>query len=141
MGRLNYDEMRRLRDAGVRNDDIAQRMGCSVETVRWAVKKFGWPHRTPGQPRPIDVPALFRMWHSEMATADIAIAVGVSMSTLHTLSKRHKLPKRRVRRVALKDPTPDEIERRARECRERHYAERRGETDQTTLEWRRDGAA
>lgn len=139
--RLNYDEMRRLRDAGVRNDEIAQRMGCSIETIRWAVKRFQWPHRSPGQPRPVDVPTLFRLWNSDMLTPDICVALGVSRTTLDTLRKRHKLPKRKVVRQALRDPTPAEIEQRARECRERHYAERRGETDQNTLEWRRDGAA
>jgi len=58
------------------------------------------------------------------------------------LVRQHGIPPReQLRKMPLADPTPDEIAERARECRERHYAERRGETDQTTLQWRKRGAA
>lgn len=140
--RLDYTEMKRLRDAGCSLARIAAVMDCNEKTVSNAVKKFGWDRRPPGKPRRVDVAELFRLWHSDMDTADIAIQFGVSLSTLHTLRLRHKLPKRP--RAAVKlvaDPTPDEIATRARECRERHYAERRGETDETTLQWRRGGLA
>jgi len=126
--RIDYTELKRLRDSGMRAGDIAGRLGCSESAVHNAARVFGWQKRTPGPARPIDVPRLFLMWHSEMATPDIAMAFGVSVSTLNTLRKRHGLPKRpRVASAKIVDPTPDEITARARECRERHYAERRGQ--------------
>jgi hypothetical protein len=77
-----------------------------------------------------------------METPDIAFALGVSLYTLNKMRQKHGLPKRpRVSVMLVADPTPDEIAKRARECRERHYAERRGETDETTLQWRKGGAA
>jgi hypothetical protein len=44
--------------------------------------------------------------------------------------------------TVLKDPTPQEIEERARECRERHYAQRRGESEHASKFriWRGDVA-
>ena len=140
--RIDYTEMKRLRESGICNAEIAARLNCSEDSIRLAVRRFGWSRRKPGQPRPVDVPTLFRLWHSDMDTADIAVALGVSLSTLHSLRMRHKLPKRpRASVTVVADPTPDEIAERARECRERHYAERRGETGETTLQWRRGGAA
>jgi uncharacterized protein YjcR len=140
--RLDYTEMRRLRDTGMRNEDIAARLGCSANTVTDSAKRFGWPRRARGTKRAIDVPQLFRLWHSEMETPDIAFALGVSLYTLNKMRQKHGLPKRpRVSVMLVADPTPDEIAKRARECRERHYAERRGETDETTLQWRKGGAA
>ena len=140
--RIDYTEMKRLRDSGMRNADIGARLGCTANTVTDAAKRFGWPRRARGTCRQINVPLLFELWHSELETADIAIRVGVSQCTLNELRKRHGLPKRRrVAVMLVADPTPEEIEMRARECRERHYAERRGETDRTTLQWRKEGAA
>ena len=140
--RIDYTEMRRLRDTGMRNEDIAARLGCSANTVTDAAKRFGWPRRARGTKRAIDVPQLLKLWHSEMETPDIAFALGVSLYTLNKMRQKHGLPKRpRVSVMLVADPTPDEIAKRARECRERHYAERRGETDKTTLQWRKGGAA
>jgi DNA-binding CsgD family transcriptional regulator len=140
--RLDYTEMKRLRDSGMSLARIAAIMGCNEKTVSNAVKKFGWEKRLPGHNRKVDLPKLFRLWYSDMDTADIAVTFGVSLSTLHTLRMRHKLPKRPRATVTLvSDPTPDEIAERARQCRERHFAERRGETDDTTLRWRRSGLA
>ena len=140
--RIDYTEMKRLRDSGMRNADIGDQLGCTANTVTDAAKRFGWPRRTRGTRRQIDVLALFELWHSELETADIAIRVGVSQCTLNELRKRYGLPKRRrVSVLLVADPTPEEIEQRARECRERHYAERRGETDRTTLQLRKEGAA
>lgn len=128
--RIDYCELRRLRDTGMANADIASRLGCSVSSVERASSKLGLAHRQPGPSRTIDVPTLFALWYGEMETAEIARHFGCSISTLHLLARRHKLPKRRRREVQLvADPTPAEIAERARECRERHYAERRGETD------------
>lgn len=131
--RIDYTEMKRLRDAGMRAGDIAARLDCSVAAVHCAVGKFGWERQRPGQRRVVDVPALHRMWHSDMETPDIALAIGVSVSTLNSLRKRHGLPKR-PRKAAQKvqDPTPEEIEARARECRERHFAELRAGVIEST---------
>lgn len=140
--RIDYTEMKRLRDSGMQNADIGARLGCSANTVTDAAKRFGWPRRSRGTPRQIDVALLFELWHSEIETADIAVRIGVSQCTLNKLRKRYGLPKRkRVAVPLVSDPTPEEIEQRARECRERHYAERRGETDKTTLQWRKEGVA
>ncbi len=140
--RIDYTEMKRLRESGILNADIAARLGCSTNMVTDAAKRFGWPRRARGTRRQVDVPLLFRMWHSEMETPEIASALGITACTLNTLRQKHGLPKRpRVAVMLVADPTPDEIAKRARECRERHYAERRGETDQTTLQWRKRGVA
>ena len=140
--RIDYSELLRLRESGMRAADIAARLGCNDGTVHAAAKKFGLPKRSSGTPRKIDVAKLFKLWHSDMETPDIALALGVSLSTLHTLRQRHGLPKKpRAAVTFVADPTPDEIAKRARECRERHYAERRGEIDMTTKQWRNGGAA
>jgi uncharacterized protein YjcR len=140
--RIDYTEMKRLRDSGMRNEDIAARLGCSQASVVEAAKRFGWGKKKPGAKRQIDVPLLYKLWHSEMETGDIALRLGVSLSTLHNVRQKHGLPKRPRAEVTLvADPTPDEIAERARQCRERHYAERRGETDETTLKWRQSGVA
>lgn len=141
--RVDYTEMKRLRDAGVGNADIAARLGCSVGVVDAAARRFGWPRRRPGQHRNVDVPLMFRLWADKSIQKwEIAKRLGISESTLASLAKRHHLPQRLRPQVVLAlDPTPDEIAQRARECRERHYAERRGETDRNTLQWRKGGAA
>jgi uncharacterized protein YjcR len=140
--RIDYTEMKRLRDSGMRNGEIASRLGCSEASIAVAARRFGWAKRQPGQRRTIDVPLLHQLWYSEMETPDIALRMGVSLTTLNTLRQRHGLPKRpRAEVMLVADPTPEEIAERARQCRERHYAERRGETDETTLAWRRGGVA
>lgn len=140
---VDYAEMRRLRELGLRNADIANRLGCSVGLVDAAAKRFGWPRRRPGQHRNVDVPLMYRLWADHgMQKWEIAKRLGISESLLSSLAKRHHLPARPKPQVVLVvDPTPEEIAIRARECRERHYAERRGETDKTTLQWRKGGAA
>jgi len=141
--RVDYTEMKRLRESGWTNADIAARLGCSTNCVSHAAKRFGWLQRAMGgQAKHVDVAKLFRMWHSEIETPGIAVELGVSVSTLVALRKKYALPKRPRRAVKLvPDPTPEEIVKRAKECRERHYAERRGETEETTLQWRQGGAA
>jgi hypothetical protein len=92
--------------------------------------------------RKVDAVLLHKLWHSDMETADIAFALGVSLSTLHNVRQKYGLPKRPRAEVTLvADPTPQEIAERARQCRERHFAERRGETDETTKQWRQSGVA
>ena len=140
--RVDYTEMKRLRDSGMRNADIAARIGCSEATVFRAPKRFGWDKRGAGPNRPVDAARLFKLWHSEMQQADIAVELGVSISTLYGLKRKYGLPRRpRAAVTPVADPTPEEIAERARQCRERHYADRRGETDENTLQWRRGGVA
>ena len=78
------------------------------------------------------VPELHRLWASGMSHRDIAAALGCSESCITKLKARHKLPTRpRAEKLVYEtDPTPDELEQRARECRERHFAQRRNETDE-----------
>ena len=61
---------------------------------------------------------------------DIAAALGVSVSCVYSLRHQYKLPKRERVFAFPGDPTPEEIADRARECRERHFAKRRAETDE-----------
>jgi transposase len=141
--RIDYTRMKQLRDSGMRYSAIAAELGCCEESITNAVKRFGWDKRPSGGKRTIDAALLHSLWFSEMDTGDIAIRFGVSQSTLNTVRKRYKLPPRPKRRAesVLVDPTPSEIEERARQCRERHFAQRRGETEETTLQWRQGGAA
>lgn len=91
----------------------------------------------------VDVPLLFALWADNSLTrAEIASRLNISHTFLTRLAAKHKLPPRqseRKRNVA--DPTPDEIAERARQCRERHFAERRAERDDLTKtkvsQWRR----
>jgi hypothetical protein len=84
----------------------------------------------------IDVPLLFRLWADHaVSREEIASRLGVAVSTLGKIQARHKLPMRPVdkrRRRPQPDPTLDEIEERARECRERHYENRRCESEDAT---------
>jgi len=79
----------------------------------------------------IDVPRLFALWADATLSRDeIARLLGVGGTTLQKLAHRYALPPRKVansRRQSRGDPTLEEIAIRARECRERHYAEKRVE--------------
>ena len=135
--RVDQQQIVQLRDGGMKHDDIATRLGCCVSTVEHVCRRLGLPRRSAGPQKPIDVPSMYRMWTDGVPSQVIAERLGVCMSTLHALRQRHKLPKRAVvRRVTPKDPTPEELQVRARECREKHFAQRRGESDETTLQWR-----
>lgn len=126
---INYPELFRLRELGLRNAEIATRLGCSIGSVSNAAKRFGVPRRSPGQPRPVDEQLFRDLWMADVPLPDIAVRLGVSVSTVYTLRERYGLPFRQpVKITAAIDPTPEEIAERARECRERHYAERRGES-------------
>jgi hypothetical protein len=49
---------------------------------------------------------------------------------LNELRREHGIPDRVCKyRKRIVDPTPEEIAERARECRERHFAQRRAEPD------------
>jgi len=105
--------------------------------VEHVCQRMGLPRRSAGPQKPIDVPLMYRMWTEGVPSQVIAERLGVCMSTLHALRQRHKLPQRAlVRRVQPKDPTPEELESRKAECRAKHFAQRRGESYETTLQWR-----
>lgn len=87
------------------------------------------------------VPELFRLWAGGASYTEIAARLGVTESYVHKLKDRHKLPNReRSYAAPTKEPTEDEIEQRKRECRERHFAKRRGETEEQTRSrvWKED---
>ena len=82
-----------------------------------------------------DVAELFRLWRElSLTRAEVARQIGVSEQRLSKLAERHGLgPRGRQHRAySMDDPTPEEIAERARECRERHYAQRRAETATAT---------
>ena len=135
--RVDYQQIVQLRDGGMKHAAIAARLGCCVSTVEHVCQRMGLPRRSAGPQKPIDVPTMYRMWTEGVPSQVIAERLGVCMSTLHALRQRHKLPQRAlVRRVQPKDPTPEELETRKAECRAKHFAQRRGESDETTLQWR-----
>jgi hypothetical protein len=74
-----------------------------------------------------DVQELTRLWNQGRTHIEIASALGCPVPYVSQLRERHKLPPRRRSYHAPKDrdPTPDEIEQRKREVRERHLAEMR----------------
>ena len=74
----------------------------------------------------IPVKKLKQLWETQRTTEEIAIQLRVSLTYLHTLARRHNLPKRtHVQKVRRKngekeiDPTPEEIIARAAEVRAR----------------------
>lgn len=73
---------------------------------------------------------ILRYWHEDtMTLMDISLRLGCSVTTLSRLASEYRIPRRSaVHQNIVADPTPEEIAERARECRERHYAERRGES-------------
>lgn len=105
-----------------------------------------------------DVATLFAMWAEGRTKAEIAVRFKVSTSTVYSWAQRYQLPRRRIDYVPVSQepppPSPEDdaasmdslalspwVEARARECRERHYEQRRGELDNTTIgkvsAWRR----
>ena len=141
--RVDYVELTRLRNLGIKYAEIASRLGCSVSSVERATARLDLERRQRGPRRDIDIPVLHSLWASELELPEIAVRLGCSVSTLYMLRDRHKLPPRpRMRVTVLTDPTPQEIEERARECRERHYAQRRGESEYASKfrVWRGDVA-
>lgn len=75
---------------------------------------------------------LHEMWMAGASAEEIGRRFGIAYVTVYNWAKRYKLPKRTKRHGNPVDPTPEEIAERARECRERHLAEKRAEPVQTT---------
>lgn len=88
----------------------------------------------------IDPPRLFRVWmNKEFTTAEVACVLNISVGKLYKLARQHKLPRRDFAAKAKdhdqREPTPEQVAEyavRAAECRERHFAMRRGEDEETT---------
>jgi RNA polymerase subunit RPABC4/transcription elongation factor Spt4 len=82
----------------------------------------------------IDVPLLCKLWaDTTVDVSEIARRIGFSVSRMYQLRQEFGLPKRPFRtKQAVIDPTPEEIAKRARECREKHYEQRRAESDEAT---------
>lgn len=98
----------------------------------------------------VDVPLLFKLWADpNVYSADLPALLGVSDTSIRRLAKTYGLPRRKPYQKALAvdlgplpwDPTPEEIAERAKECRERHFLERRKEAEETARSkaaaWRR----
>ena len=64
---------------------------------------------------------LHKLWASGASYGKIAAALGCSTSFVSRLKVRHKLPNRQkaTREIFADDPTPEQIEERAAECRAR----------------------
>ena len=122
----DYAEVRRLYRSGVTVDEIADRIGAARSTV-WRVLN-GHKPGSGAQAKKVEREVLLRLWQQNLTLIEIGLAIGCSGSTVGMLAKQHGMPPREsARKMQLPDPTPDEIAARARECRERHYAERRRE--------------
>ena len=77
---------------------------------------------------------LHRLWHhSDLRAEEVAIELGVSLSSVRRLVRQHKVgPRPRValqRMRAQPDPTPEEIIERAAECRARRLTHPIDESD------------
>lgn len=74
-----------------------------------------------------------RLWAAGMSRTDLALHFDCSVSWVDGFRAQLGLSARKsaVPRECYSpfDPTPEEIAERARECREKHYAQRRLETD------------
>jgi len=75
-----------------------------------------------------------RLWAAGVSRMDLAERYSCSVCHIDNYRMLLALPARqRGRRqecYSASDPTPEQIEQRARECREKHYAERRLETEE-----------
>ena len=118
MPSLDYDLLRELVAQGLNNCEIARRLGCGDSSVGRAAERLGLRKRQ-GR-KSIDVPLLFQLWNAGVLKDEIARRLGISVSHLSVLKNKHGLPKRKpMRQQADTDPTPQEIEERAAECRAR----------------------
>lgn len=80
----------------------------------------------------IDRNLFAEMWLSGVSVPEMAARLGCHSQLIYKLRVGFGLPNRARVNCPDKDPTPEEIAERARECREKHYARRRAETDETS---------
>ena len=83
-----------------------------------------------------------RLWAEGLSRTDLALHFNCSVSWIDNYRMELALPARTRANpqecYSPADPTPEEIAERAREIRERHFAERRAESDSTSrsVAWR-----
>lgn len=77
---------------------------------------------------------LHMLWARGDSYLEIAAALGCSMSHVHHLKLRHKLPDRQkpTKEVFADDPTPEQIAERAAEIRRAHLEALRNENAETS---------
>jgi transposase-like protein len=128
---VDHQEFARLWSEGASIDRIAERFDIHRNTVLRKACEMQLPRRA----RQVDVPMLFELWSDMTLTrVEVARKLGVTENNLTRLAARYGLgPRGRQHRAfSMDDPTPEEIAERARECRERHMAQRRAETATAT---------
>jgi len=82
--------------------------------------------RMAGAARRIDEKEFVRLWFSDASLAEICETLGITGGSLWHLQNKHRLPARGRPRDTQRrpdDPTPEEIEQRAAECREKRTKE------------------
>ena len=128
---VDHQEFARLWSEGASIERIAERFDIHRNTVLRKACEMRLPRRG----RKVDVPTLFNLWADMTLTrVEVARKLGVTDGNLTRLAERYGLgPRGRQHRAfSMDDPTPEEIAERARECRERHFAQRRAETATAT---------
>jgi DNA-binding CsgD family transcriptional regulator len=141
--RIDYDAMLALRSDGLTASQIAERLGCSEDSVHRATRKFGLERRSSGKRPKLSPAQIHRLWVELVPTQEIADRAGISIGTMYAHAKSMKLPKRPKVEKDRKtvDPSPDEIERLKAMLKERHIQERIREdvtnTQSKVSKWRR----
>ena len=79
------------------------------------------------------------MWFAGVSVPEMARRLGITQPHVYKWRGKFGLATRDRVVVQPDDPTPAEIAERARECREKHYARRRAEKDESVkcLVWQR----
>lgn len=139
--RIDYDAMLALRSEGLTASQIAERLGCSEDSVHRATRKFGLERRSSGKRPKLSAAEIHRLWVERVPTQEIADKCGVSIGTMYSYAQRMKLPKRpKVEKERTVDPSPDEIERLKAVLKARHIQERMREdvsnTQSKVSKWR-----
>lgn len=80
--------------------------------------------------------ALRTMWLAGVPADEIAAHLGVSRRTILILRKQYGIADRPNKYRGKSDPTPEEIRARKRECRRKHFAEKRCEPSDLTRQGR-----
>lgn len=92
--RIDYDAMLALRSDGLTASQIAERLGCSEDSVHRATRKFGLERRSSGKRPKLSAAEIHRLWVELVPTQEIADRCGVSIGTMYSYAQRMKLPKR-----------------------------------------------
>jgi DNA-binding CsgD family transcriptional regulator len=141
--RIDYDAMLALRSEGLTASQIAERLGCSEDSVHRATRKFGLERRSSGKRPKLSPAQIHRLWIELVPTQEIADRAGISIGTMYAYAKSMKLPKRQKVEKDRKtvDPSPEEIERMKAELYAQHIQKRIAEdvtnTQSKVSKWRR----